>query len=62
MAQLFAERKGAGLTDDMPRLRAWRKRMTQRPAVREVAGPMARFLHGAGRPVPAFLRGFVGAT
>ncbi|MDQ7958573.1 MAG: glutathione S-transferase family protein [Rhodocyclaceae bacterium] len=62
MAQLFAERKGAGLTGDMTRLIAWRERMTQRPAVREVAGAMARFLHGAGRPVPGFLARLVPAA
>jgi hypothetical protein len=30
--------------------------MGKRPAVREVAGAMGRWLAGIGRPVPAFLR------
>jgi glutathione S-transferase len=56
MAALFAERQGAPLTADMPRLLAWRDRMGKRPAVREVAGAMGRWLAAIGRPVPAFLR------
>lgn len=57
MAALFGERQGAPLTMDTPRLLAWRDRMTERPAVRSVAGAMAAWLAAAGRPVPAFLRG-----
>lgn len=57
MAALFGERQGAPLTSDMPRLLAWRERMTARPAVGRVAGAMARYLASVGRPVPAFLRG-----
>jgi glutathione S-transferase len=57
MAALFGERQGAPITQATPRLLAWRDRMTQRPAVRTVAGAMARWLAAAGRPVPAFLRG-----
>lgn len=57
MAALFGERKGAPLGDETPRLLAWRDRMTQRPAVRSVAGAMGRWLASVGRPVPAFLRG-----
>jgi glutathione S-transferase len=56
MAALFGERQGAPLTSDMPRLLAWRERMGARPAVREVAGAMGRWLASIGRPVPAFLR------
>lgn len=56
MAALFGERQGAPLTPDMPRLLAWRKRMGARPAVRQVAGAMGRWLASIGRPVPAFLR------
>ena len=56
MAALFGERKGAPLTDATPRLLAWRDRMTARPAVRAVVGPMAAWLASKGRPVPAFLR------
>lgn len=57
MAALFGERQGAPLTDETPRLMQWRERMTQRPAVRAVVGPMATWLANAGRPVPAFMRG-----
>ena len=55
MAALFGERQGAPLTADMPRLLAWRERMGERPAVRQVAGAMGRWLASVGRPVPAFL-------
>jgi glutathione S-transferase len=57
MAVLFGERQGAPLSVDTPRLLDWRERMTRRPAVREVAGAMGRWLAAAGRPVPTFLRG-----
>jgi glutathione S-transferase len=57
MTALFGERKGAPLGEETPRLLAWRDRMTQRPAVRSVAGAMGRWLASVGRPVPAFLRG-----
>jgi glutathione S-transferase len=57
MAALFGERQGAPLTPDMPRLLAWRDRMSARPAVRQVAGAMGRWLASVGRPVPAFLQG-----
>jgi len=56
MAQVFAERKGACMTDATPRLLAWRERVGRRRAVREVVGPMMRFLSSQGRPVPAFLQ------
>ncbi|NNU44598.1 glutathione S-transferase family protein [Ramlibacter montanisoli] len=59
MASLFGERLGAPFTGDMPRLLAWRERMTRRPAVAQVAGAMARYLASVGRPVPAFLRGLL---
>ncbi len=55
MAALFGERQGAPVTASTPRLLAWRHRMTQRPAVRTVAGAMAAWLKAAGRPVPGFL-------
>lgn len=55
MAALFGERQGAVLTAATPLLLAWRDRMTERPAVRQVAGAMAKWLASAGRPVPAFL-------
>ncbi|MFC5499531.1 glutathione S-transferase family protein [Caenimonas terrae] len=57
MAALFGERQGAPLTAATPRLLQWRERMTQRPAVRQVAGTMAAWLRSVGRPVPVFLRG-----
>jgi glutathione S-transferase len=55
MAALFGERRGAPITVATPRLLEWRERMTQRPAVRRVAGAMARWLKAAGRPVPQFM-------
>jgi glutathione S-transferase len=56
MAALFGERQGAPIGAGTPKLLAWRNRMTQRPAVRQVAGAMAAWLAAAGRPVPPFLR------
>jgi glutathione S-transferase len=56
MAHVFADRKGAVMTDATPRLLAWRDRVGVRPAVREVVGPMMNFLASQGRPVPAFLQ------
>jgi glutathione S-transferase len=55
MAQLFGARMGAPITDATPKLLRWRDRMTARPAVRSVVGPMAAFLLSRGRPVPDFL-------
>lgn len=55
MAQLFGARMGAPMTDTTPDLLRWRDRMTARPAVRSVVGPMAAFLLSRGRPVPDFL-------
>lgn len=55
MAHVFADRKGAGMTDATPRLATWRERVGARPAVREVVGPMMKFLASQGRPVPLFL-------
>ncbi|MCJ0764723.1 glutathione S-transferase family protein [Variovorax terrae] len=57
MAALFGERQSAPVTPATPHLLAWRERLTQRPAVRAVAGAMAAWLASVGRPVPAFLRG-----
>ncbi|MDH6168042.1 glutathione S-transferase [Variovorax boronicumulans] len=56
MAHVFADRKGAGMTDATPRLIAWRGRVGERPAVRAVVDPMMRFLASEGRGVPAFLQ------
>ncbi|WP_286548697.1 glutathione S-transferase family protein [Variovorax sp. J22G40] len=61
MAHVFADRKGAGMTDATPRLVAWRERVGQRMAVRQVVGPMMRFLASQGRPVPRFLRSHLSA-
>jgi glutathione S-transferase len=55
MAQLFGARMGAPMTDATANLLAWRDRMTARPAVRSVVGPMASFLLSRGRPIPDFL-------
>lgn len=55
MAQLFGERMGAPMSDAHPRLQAWRERMGERPAVRQVAGAMGRYLLSIGRKLPAFL-------
>ena len=56
MACIFADRKGAGMTDATPRLLAWRTRVGDRLAVRAVVEPMMRFLASQGRGVPAFLQ------
>ena len=55
MAQVFGERMGAVMDGRTPRLLAWRDRLSQRPAVREVAGAMAAYLQSQGRPLPDFL-------
>ncbi|WP_197427544.1 glutathione S-transferase family protein [Bradyrhizobium retamae] len=55
MAQLFGARMGADMTKETPRLLQWRQRMTARPAVIKVVGPMADYLRGQGLSVPAFL-------
>jgi glutathione S-transferase len=60
MAQLFGARKGAPMTGETPNLLAWRDRMTSRPAVRKVAGAMARYLTSIDRPVPSFLAATTG--
>lgn len=55
MAQLFGARMGAPMGEATPRLLAWRDRMSARPAVRQVAAAMGRYLLSVGRPLPAFL-------
>lgn len=59
MAQLFAARMAAPMTQTTPKLLAWRKRLTARPAIREVAGAMARFLLSHKRPLPDFMADIV---
>ena len=56
MACIFADRKGAGMTDATPRLIAWRNCVRDRPAVHAVVDPMMKFLASEGREVPAFLQ------
>lgn len=60
MAQVFAERKGALMTQATTRLWAWRERVGARHAVRQVVGPMMAFLASHGRKVPGYLQGVVG--
>jgi len=60
MAQLFASRMGAPMTAATPKLLLWRERLTARPAIRLVAGAMARFLQSHKRPLPDFMAGLVG--
>jgi len=60
MAQLFGARMGAPMTPET-KLLQWRDRMTARPAVRRVVGPMAAFLVAQGRPLPDFLAGLATA-
>ena len=55
MAQLFGERKGAVMTVTTPRLLAWRARMLERAAVRQVVGRMSAWLASRRRPVPDYL-------
>jgi glutathione S-transferase len=55
MAQVFAARMGAPMTEATPKLIAWRERLTKRPAIRQVVGTMARFLLSHKRPLPEFM-------
>ena len=55
MAQLFGERMGTPMTDAHANLQKWRDRMGDRPAVRQVAGAIGRYLLSIGRKLPAFL-------
>ena len=61
MAQIFADRMGAPMPEQAARLLAWRSRMSARPAVRQVAGAMGRYLLSQGRPLPGFLQSIVDA-
>jgi glutathione S-transferase len=55
MAQLFGARMTAAMDESTPRLLEWRDRMTARPAVAQVVGPMADYIVSLGRPLPHFL-------
>ncbi|SEA46821.1 glutathione S-transferase family protein [Variovorax sp. YR216] len=56
MAHVFADRKGASMTQATPRLLAWRDRVGARAPVRNVVGTMMKFLADNSRPVPVFLQ------
>jgi glutathione S-transferase len=43
------------MTGETPRLLQWRQRVTARPAVMKVVGPMADYLLSQRLSVPAFL-------
>lgn len=55
MASLFGVRMGAEITGDTPALLAWRERVADRPAVRQVARTMMDYLASIGRPIPEFM-------
>jgi glutathione S-transferase len=55
MAQLFATRLGAPMTDQTARLLAWRLRVARRVAVRPVVEQFIQTIQRAGRPVPPFM-------
>ena len=55
MAQCLAIAWARRMTDAHRSLQAWRDRMSARPAVRQVAGAMGRYLLSQGRKLPAFL-------
>ncbi len=61
MAHVFGSRMGAPMDSATPRLLQWRDRMSARPAVRKVVGPMAAYLLALGRPLPDFLRALAAA-
>lgn len=62
VAQTYAERKGALMTTETPRLIAWRERVGQRPAVIEVIAPMMQFLAAQNRSVPPHLEYLLHST
>jgi glutathione S-transferase len=55
MAQVFGDRMGVPMTGATPDLLRWRDRITARPAVCAVLGPMMMFLRSRGRALPDFL-------
>ena len=54
MSQFFAARHTVPVTTDHPMLLAWRARMAQRPAVKQVIGTMVSYLESIGLPIPAW--------
>ena len=56
MAQLFAARMAAPMTEGTPRLVAWRARVAARPAVRTVLDALVAYLERTGLAVPEFAR------
>ena len=54
MAQFFAARHTVPIGAEHMRLLAWRKRVAERPAVRQVIEAMAAYLRSIGRPIPDF--------
>jgi glutathione S-transferase len=52
MAQLFALRMGAPMTEARPQLILWRDRMTARPAVSAVVIPMIEYIVATGMKLP----------
>jgi glutathione S-transferase len=52
MAQVFALRMGAPMTDAQSRLLVWRDRMTARPAVSAVLRPMVAYIASTGLNLP----------
>jgi glutathione S-transferase len=55
MAQLFAARLGAPMTEQTPRVLEWRARVAHRTAVRPVVEQFIQTLLRASRPVPPFM-------
>lgn len=58
MAQLYAHRMGAPMGTAHPRLRAWRERVSGRPAVEPIMRRFIGFLSDHKRPIPDFLKRF----
>jgi len=55
VVQFYGERKGAMMTESTPLLLEWRKRVLQRPAIRQVIGRMGVWLKSEGRDSPAYI-------
>lgn len=57
MAQIYAHRMNAPMGDH-PRLRAWRDRVSERPAIEFVMRRLVVFLASHKRPIPDFMQRF----